>query len=134
MPVAPASSPYSGAGTSHSSLDISWAALTSSSDTGGALDILEYEVLWDQGNSTSAIFLSNTLALSRTLSSGVVAGTTYVFKYRARNIIGWGDYSPELSVLAASSPDPPAEPPSTTAHGLVVNIDWSAPVANGSPI
>ena len=98
---------------------------------------MEYELVWDEGNATATefrgIILSNALAEEFTTSTNVVAGTTYRFKYRARNLIGWGDYSPVGSVLAASAPEA-ASPPTTTTQGLKVKIDWSTPTDNGSPI
>jgi hypothetical protein len=35
----------------------------------------------------------------------VVAGRTYKFKYRAKNIFGWGPYSDQVDILAAAKPD-----------------------------
>jgi len=37
--------------------------------------------------------------------SGLTAGETYIFRYRAYNRQGWSDYSPETSVDAATVPD-----------------------------
>ena len=66
-------------------------------------------------------------------STSITAGTTYRFKYRARNLLGSGGYSDIGSVLAASAPEAP-NPPNTSTLGLDVKIDWSAPTNNGSPI
>ena len=98
---------------------------------------MEYELVWDEGNSTAASFsgvlLTNALALEYMTSTSITAGTTYRFKYRARNLLGSGGYSDIGSVLAASAPEAP-NPPNTSTLGLDVKIDWSAPTNNGSPI
>lgn len=44
------------------------------------------------------------------VSSGVTRGNTYRFRYRAKNCKGWGSFSPELYVLAASVPSAPSAP------------------------
>jgi hypothetical protein len=44
-----------------------------------------------------------------TLNS-VIRGSTYYFKVTASNVIGEGDYSLEISVLAATEPLIPDEP------------------------
>ena len=53
-------------------------------------------------------------------------------QYRAKNVHGWGDFSPVGSILAAVVPDAPGEP--ETAIGSAdtfVTITWAAPVSTG---
>lgn len=40
-----------------------------------------------------------------TVQGNLVAGRLYKFRYRARNIFGWGEYSDQADVLAAAVPD-----------------------------
>jgi hypothetical protein len=57
-----------------------------------------------------------------------------VFRYRVKNIVGWSpDYSPELTILAASKPDAP-DSVTTSINGINVVIDWNAPSENGATI
>ncbi len=44
------------------------------------------------------------LVTQLTISSGVKKGEHYRFRYRARNVYGWGPYSDIVTVLAAQVP------------------------------
>jgi hypothetical protein len=68
-------------------------------------------------------------ALIATASSGVVGGSSYLFRVRASNTHGWGDYSAELTVLASGVPDQPVAP-TTVLESLDVRITWTAPGDN----
>jgi len=35
------------------------------------------------------------------VTSGISAGALYKFKYRARNVYGWGDFSDEVTIKSA---------------------------------
>lgn len=39
------------------------------------------------------------------MKTGVVRGGLHVFKHRAKNIFGWGEYSDEFIVKAATKPE-----------------------------
>jgi hypothetical protein len=45
--------------------------------------------------------------MSASLTKGVKSGTLYRFRYRARNEIGFGEYSDIAFILTASSPTKP---------------------------
>lgn len=47
---------------------------------------------------------NNSLALTGKLSVGVLRSVLYRFRYRARNEIGFGDYSDIAYILTASTP------------------------------
>lgn len=49
------------------------------------------------------------MALSYTVS-GLIKGTTYGFRYRAKNTYGWSDYSPNSFLLVAIEPGVAAKP------------------------
>jgi hypothetical protein len=81
--------------------------LTTSAETGGAA-IVSYHLQWDKGtNSTwyDVIGLSPySTATTATVSTSLVAGTTYYFRVRAYNVHGWGAYSTTTEVKAAQVP------------------------------
>jgi hypothetical protein len=65
-------------------------------------------------------------------NANVVSGAHLNFRYRARNVQGWSDYSPETMIVAATISDPP-----TLAETLAIELDtqltfsWIAPVNTG---
>ena len=51
------------------------------------------------------------LSISALVSDPIIEqGITYGFRYRARNIYGWGEWSPTTFILAASVPSTPPIP------------------------
>jgi len=128
--------PQRGASTTESSLHVTWSALSSPADTGGAV-IDSYNIQWDKGTSTwedlGGQDGSHSTALTITHASGVVAGTSYKFRVRAHNAHGWGDWSSEATVVAAGVPDAPAAP-TTSIDNTNVKIQWTAPDANSGSI
>jgi len=67
------------------------------------------------------------------VSGGIVAGRIYKFKYRARNIFDWGEFSEQGNVLAASEPVK-IDPVVITLVGTDVKIAWVPNDENGSPV
>jgi hypothetical protein len=72
------------------------------------------------------------------LSFGVVdsidVGEAYLFRYRARNTHGWGEFSDNLEVIAASSPAVP-NTVVTSNEGTDIKIVWNDDAYNGgSPL
>jgi len=138
VPQAPAT-PTNGALTSHTQIEIDWVALTTSTETGGlAIDSYNLE-WWDNGiliASWEELVGETTpfLATTHLQIPDVVAGTTYYFRLRAQNALGWGDYSLELEVLAASIPTTLLPVTTLDNADTTVNIAWDPPTENGSPI
>jgi hypothetical protein len=62
-----------------------------------------------------------------------VAGRTYKFRYRAKNIFGWGPYSDQGDIFAASKPSQMV-PVSVSLFGTDVKIQWTPSDSNASPI
>jgi hypothetical protein len=63
------------------------------------------------GNYVSVIgFDTNSLLTTYTITSGIYKGREHRFRYRARNTIGWGPFSAESSILAATVPTAPTKP------------------------
>jgi hypothetical protein len=77
---------------------------------------------------------SDSLLDSYTVTSGVSRGTVYKFKHRAKNIFGWGPYSDEVSITAATKPDQMAPVSTSIVEGSKVRISWTAPDNRGSPL
>jgi hypothetical protein len=44
------------------------------------------------------------------VSSNIKSGYTYILKYRAHNVQGWSDFSPEVNIIAATIPGVIVEP------------------------
>jgi hypothetical protein len=64
----------------------------------------------------------------------VVAGSTYLFRVRALNAKGWGQYSTTVGLIPSGVPDK-MSPVVTAVSGTNIKISWLAPTqTNGSPI
>ena len=75
-----------------------------------------------------------TTSTSYTINSNIISARTYKFKYRARNIFGWGEWSDQGDIYAASIPDT-IMPVVVELVGTDVEISWSPNTQdNGSPI
>jgi len=135
VPHKPSSPPMRGAATSASQLVVDWAALTAPNNGGSA--VFSYNLQWDNGSGTISTDLigsaSNFTSLTHTQSAGVTAGGSYKFRYRASNKYGWGPFSDEVSILAASVPDQVAQP-TTSISNTFVKISWTEPTTNSAAI
>jgi hypothetical protein len=99
--------------------------------------LLSYELLMDDG--ISGVFTSLTGFASNSMNTFftvegkglVIKGRQHRFKYRAKNLVGWGPYSDPSSVLAAIHPSKPPRPTfsSYTTNSLKIVIPLS--VNNG---
>lgn len=117
--------------------------MTSTVDTGGTA-ITSYALEWDQGTGT---WLSGSSALvgdptpdtstSFLISSGINAGnapyTSYVFRVRANNAIGWGAVGPTATIIPSSVPDVMATV-TTSVENVYAKINWIAPNERGSAL
>ena len=125
--------PVKAATSTASILDITWSAISIPSYTGG-LAITSYNLEWDQGTSSWAELVGQTtpytsLSYSKT---GLTAGTVYKFRLRAKNSIGFGPYSNEVSMTPSAVPGAPTVTTSTdTIHA---KISWTLPATNGASI
>jgi len=110
---------------------ISWASLTGVAS--GNSDIVSYNLYWNAGNSTTADTLVTDTLTNTFTFSGLTGGTLYIFKVRARNVYGYGDFSDEVGIEAV---DVPAKIDIATVTLSVTDviIDWNAPYDHYSPI
>jgi len=88
--------------------------------------ILSYEIQMDDGlagpfKSLNG-FNSNSMLISLIVSEGVVKGRQHRFRYRAKNYIGWGPFSENQAILAATVPLPPLKPLFKSFTGTMLNI------------
>jgi len=67
-------------------------------------------------------------------SDGSNAGSLYKFRFRARNIHGWGPFSDVASVLAAEVPSTIASASIALLANSQVKFSWQVPPSNGSPV
>jgi len=78
------------------------------------------------------VTLANTTALSYSVS-GLSGGQTYSFQVRAYNNYGHGAFTASASVSTSQAPAQPAAP-TVTVVGSYVDIAWTEPFPNYSPI
>ena len=78
-------------------------------------------------------YASDSLEMTGTVLP-LTEGQLYYFRYRAKNVHGWGDYSPISWVLLANRPDT-LDPVTTTSVGTNVEISWNlTPHERFSPV
>lgn len=73
----------------------------------GGSPILGYELWRDDGNNGDFInlYTVDTMLSLSYLDMKVEKGVIYRYKYRARNVNGWGDFSDSGYLFAANVPD-----------------------------
>lgn len=100
-------SPIEDSATSSSSITLVWSPITTNIHT-GALLITSYSLEWQNPSGSSwqpLVGLSSPyLLLTYTVNSGIIAGSTYSFRLRASNSLGWGLYSTTTNVIPSSVP------------------------------
>jgi hypothetical protein len=135
-PAAPTNAPYRGSGTSTAQLDVEWEFLTNNGDNGGSA-IISYGLEVDDGAGGSFNVLaggsptSDPYTLnSKIVTTAIISGASYRARYRAYNVHGWGDYSPEGTITAATIPTATSEP-ALSIVGTGVEISWTEPSDTG---
>jgi hypothetical protein len=112
VPAAPPVAPARNALTSMSSITVDYLPLTGTA--GGGAPVLSYELQWDQGPAIQTWVAlvgssSDSLVTQFTVQDPgnpayIVSGQLYRFRYRAKNRQGWGAFSVDSSIMAASVP------------------------------
>lgn len=127
MPHAPDNAPTRDATTTATNIVVDIEAV---SEDGGSA-IVSYAIEYKISGGTYAAIkgdLSDDLTL--TASQAVTSGSTYYFRYLAKNAYGWGVESPELEVLAAIEPDAPTAVETNNVDEFLV-ITWTPPADTG---
>jgi hypothetical protein len=124
IPSVPSTGPINdGSVSSETQIKVDFAALSLESETGGS-SILSYNLQIDEADGVfEDLFGATTDVLITTelvTAPKIVQGSTYGFRYRARNVYGWGEWSPTTYILAARVPDAPPKPAfiSATANSI----------------
>lgn len=119
-PAPPRLSPVTGA-AQDSRVTISW---TPGNSNGSS--ITEYEASGDFGTQSCG-------QVTQCSISGLTNGQTYTFKVRAKNAVGWSDYSNSVRTTPDTVPTSPR--PDLGVEGIGgVQVAWKAPHNDGSPI
>lgn len=103
----------------------------------GGSQILSYSLEWDGAKGRGGIFVpiigfpKDSLAQQLTINNGIRQGELYRFRYRARNIYGWGPYSEVSTVLAAQVPAKPKVPIFVSSTDSQMVLKFNLNVDNG---
>jgi hypothetical protein len=98
----------------------------------GGTPVIDYRVSFDQGISV-LVALETSIAGLQYTAEQLTPGMTYRFTIAARNNQGYSPESAHVDILAAQQPDQP-DAPLTAINGDYVDITWSLPFDQGSPI
>ena len=90
----------------------------------GNSDIQAYSLEVDDGQAGDFVAFGSP-SMSLEIVVPATRGLAYRLRYRARNSVGWGGYSPELSALAAEPPSPPAAPIYVSATGSSITLAFT---------
>ena len=77
---------------------------------------------------------SPTLSTTFTITSDIVKGVAYRFRYRARNIVGWSEYSPIASLSASTVPTAPSRPTYVSSTDDQIVLSFSRSIDNGGSL
>jgi len=83
-------------------IGLTWSAPSSN----GGSAVIDYQISFKTGTDGFSVLVSGIAATSYTASS-LTSGATYTFKVTARNELGFGEDSAEVSILAAAKPTAP---------------------------
>ncbi len=109
---------------------VSWAVPTSN---GGAA-ISDYDVQYKLGSVTGWTDAHyNGTGTSTTLSS-LTNGQRYDVQVRAKNAVGWSDWSTAAAATPDAKPGKPAAPTVTVLGATSLRVNWTAPANTGSAL
>lgn len=77
--------------------------------------------------------LAENISPTALTATGLTNDLIYAFKVRTRNVVGWSEYSSEVSIRAAAVPATPVAP-ETAINGDSVTVTWNAPYNGGSEL
>lgn len=103
--------------------------------------VTSYNLWWDEGSNGefwySLIGLDDPVLTQTmfTVTNNVLEGQYYQFKIRAKNVWGWGPFSPIVTIRASTFPDQVKQ--IVTSYDSItggVKIVWAQTKNNGDPI
>lgn len=105
------------------------------SENGGS-PILSYELQVDNGFGGEFISLTGGFSLETAylFEDGVTSGSIFRFRYRSRNVNGWGDFSDISHLKAATVPQRPAKPTFVTADSTSLTIALEESILDGGQL
>ena len=121
------------ASAGNANVSLQWTLPT---NDGGAA-ITDYVIQYSSNNGSTWTTFSDGVSTATTATvTGLVNGTSYVFRVAAVNSVGTGAYSASSAAVTPAAPviiTPPAAPTSVvaTAGNASVNLSWEAPTNNG---
>ena len=68
---------------------------------------------------------------SYTQDSGISSGETYGFRVKARNSVGFSNYSSSIDIIAGTIPSTPDAPTTKSIDADQIQIIWSSPSDDG---
>lgn len=126
--------------TNQAQIKIDWTLSTVPTYDNGGSALTAFNLQWDNGSGGSTwVDLVGpspaSTAETFTVSTGVVSGTSYMFRVRAANVYGWGDYSSTVLVKAAAKPAQVLSVSTSIDEATgYLKISWLPPSSNGDPI
>ena len=111
------------------------AVLTWSAAAANGSAVTDYEVAYSSnGGSTWTTFPDGTSTVLNATVTGLINGTAYVFRVRAVNVVGAGEWTtPSAPVTPYAMPSAPAGVQAVTGDTQVV-LTWTAAAGNGGTI
>ena len=111
--------------TDETRIKVTW---TAPADNGGSA-IQSYSLEMDDGQGGDFVVLvgltKDYLLFFYTKSEGIQRATNYRFRYRARNAIGWSDYSDIVYILSAKRPEKPPRPTMVSTDSTSITLALS---------
>ena len=129
VPTTPLALANNAAVTASGIVGLTWSAVASN----GGSPVIDYKIIYMPVGGVYNVLASGITTTSFTAIS-LTADVLYTFKISARNIVGLGSDSSELSVRAAAKPSIPAAPTTSVISNTSVTITWTAPANGGSAI
>ena len=112
------------------SVGLSWSAPTSD----GGWPITDYVVQYKTSGASSWTTLADGVSnVTSATIKGLWGGTSYVFRVAAKNMLGAGAYTQNISkaTLPKTVPPPPTGLRFSEGYKTSANVSWTAPVNNG---
>lgn len=105
------------------------------SENGGS-PILGYQIWRDNGEGGDFfyVFHQDSVLAESYIDYGLENGKEYRYKYRARNINGWSEFSDVAYLIAADVPSKPPTPVLLSVNDTYIAIDLTAPSDNGGSV
>jgi len=90
--------------------------------------VKDYSVEMDDNNDGSFSLVASGITATSFVQTGLLAGTSYNFRVKARNAVGSSSYSAVFTIVAATVPSQPSAPTTTLSGDLAsVVIAWTPP-------